>query len=100
MTSQLVLQGKCVGEWSERRTSLSSNRGFDFRYVALTTTVEPAITKRHGTEKNVRYSEDPVITKLGTFRSEGEDDYEYEVSVLSTRTPTLMRMLSAENSYS
>ena len=46
----------------------------------------------------------PVI--IGTFRLEGEHDYEYEFSVLSTRTskkcrpPNLMRMLSTENLYS
>ena len=43
---------------------------------------------------------------IGTFRSEDEDDYEYEFSVLSTRTSknvglqTFMHMLSTQNSYS
>ena len=47
---------------------------------------------------------DGARLSLGTFRS--EDDYEYEVSVLSMRTSknvglqNLMRMLSSENSYS
>ena len=32
--------------------------GFVVKYIRW----HPAITKCHGTEKNVRYSEDPVIT--------------------------------------